>query len=255
MLVIVAFHPSLSEVNTLLHSLAALSSKIGFCVVANEYRVGEPIELLFNTADIVLTLSQNVGYGSAINRGVKALELPPDYIVGMNTDLSWTPGTFEGFLAWMKLNQDVALASPQILDLKGNIQYLCKTNPTFLALISRRFIPTAIKPPCLLQYDRRYVMLEHNYAEIFESEYLSGCCLIMKTEYFCAAGGFDQRYFLYLEDADITRTLSRFGRCVHVPLFTVVHAWGRGSYRSIRLMMVNIHSVYLYFKKWGIAFW
>ena len=116
-----------------------------------------------------------------------------------------------------------------------------------LGLFSRRFLPNALKPGWLKRYDRWYVMADQNYEEIFEAPYLSGCCMLMRSEAFRRIGGFDERYFLYLEDADLTRSLARDGRCVHLPLASVVHGWGRGNYRNLRLMAVNLISAWHYF--------
>ena len=98
-------------------------------------------------------------------------------------------------------------------------------------------------------------MADQNYEEVFEAPYLSGCCMLIRSEAFRRAGGFDERYFLYLEDADLTRSLARDGRCVHLPVAAVVHNWGRGNYRNLWLMAVNLASAWHYFCKWGWALW
>ena len=148
----------------------------------------------------------------------------------------------------------MSLAVPQILD-EPRAQQLCEQNPTLLGLLSRRFLPKWLKPNWLKQYDRWYVMAERNYQDIFEVPYLSGCCMLMRSEAFLRVGGFDERYFLYLEDADITRSLAREGLCVHLPVGSVVHGWGRGNYTDIRLMLVNLVSAWNYFRKWGWSLW
>ncbi len=79
--------------------------------------------------------------------------------------------------------------------------------------------------------------------------------MLMRSEAFQKVGGFDQRFFLYLEDADLTRRMAREGRCVHLPLVEVVHGWGRGNYSSLRLMLVNVMSAWRYFRRWGWALW
>jgi GT2 family glycosyltransferase len=68
-------------------------------------------------------------------------------------------------------------------------------------------------------------------------------------------GGFDPRFFLYFEDADITRRLAELVPTVNLPCGTVTHHWGKGSYRNWRLTMVNLHSAWLYFRKWGLQLW
>ena len=49
--------------------------------------------------------------------------------------------------------------------------------------------------------------------------------------------------------------MARQGRCVHLPVAGVVHGWGRGNYRNLRLMVVNLMSAWRYFVKWGWSLW
>ena len=63
---------------------------------------------------------------------------------------------------------------------------------------------------------------------MFASPYLSGCCLWMRGWAVQAIGGLTA--FLYFEDADITRRLAA-SPTVSLPITTVTHHWGRGSYR------------------------
>lgn len=251
----VAYHPSLREVEQLRTCLDLLPSQLGYAVVVNDYLPGEPVEQLAVGADVFLTNGDNPGYGRAVNRLVAQLGSLPPYIGVLNTDLTWSSGTFEKLLVWLKQHPDVHLAAPQILDKAGTPQKLCKHNPTVLGLFSRRFLPAWLKPAWLKRYDLWYVMADQNYEEVFEVPYLSGCCMLVSSEAFRRNGGFDERFFLYLEDADLTRGLAREGRCVHLPVAAVVHSWGRGNYRNLGLMAVNLVSAWRYFCKWGWALW
>ena len=255
LLMLVAYHPSVREVQQLQASLADLPVGVGYAVVVNDHLPGEPVERLAANADGFLTNGDNLGYGRAVNRLVAQLSPLPPYIGVLNTDLTWTTGTFERLLAWLQQHPDVNLAVPQIMDEAGTPQKLCKHNPTVLGLFSRRFLPSCLKPAWLKRYDRWYVMANQNYQEVFDAPYLSGCCMLIRSEAFRRVGGFDERYFLYLEDADLTRSLAREGRCVHLPVAGVVHGWGRGNYRNLGLMAVNLISAWHYFWKWGWALW
>jgi GT2 family glycosyltransferase len=255
LLLFVAYHPSQREVDQLQACLAELPPQVGYAVVVNDHHPGEPVEQLAPGADGFLTNADNPGYGRAVNRLVAHLgELPP-YIGVLNTDLTWPSGTFGQLLGWLQQHPQVSLAVPQILDEAGSPQKLCKHNPTVLGLFSRRFLPDWLKPAWLKRYDRWYVMADQHYQEVFEAPYLSGCCMLIRSDAFCRAGGFDERYFLYLEDADLTRTLAREGSCVHLPVAGVVHGWGRGNYRNLGLMAVNLASAWHYFRKWGWVLW
>jgi GT2 family glycosyltransferase len=254
-LIIVAYHPASGEVHRLRSCLQELGDDIGYVVVANDYRQSEPVDLLAEQADLFIRSPDNLGYGAAVNYGLSKLTEKPDYIAALNTDLSWQHATFESIIQWLDLNPDVSLATPAIVDQRQQIQYLCKRNPTILALFSRRFWPKRLKPAWLRRYDDWYVMLDHDYSTVFSAPYLSGCCMVMRCNLFIQAGGFDETYFLYLEDADLTRSMSRYGQCVHFPDASVVHDWGRGNYRSVFLALVNLKSAWTYFLKWGLSWY
>lgn len=258
-LMVVAYHPDEEEVEQLQHCLAKLPAPIGYAVVVNDHRPGEPVDRLAQGADCFLANRDNPGYGRSVNRLFRRLVdragSAPPYIGILNTDLSWVDGTFSQLLAWLQAHPGVSLAVPQIVDPGGAVQRLCKRNPTLLGLLSRRFLPSWCKPRWLARYDQWYVMADQDYRQVFACTYLSGCCMLARTDAFSRVGGFDERYFLYLEDADLTRLLSRYGDCVHLPVAEVVHSWGRGNYRDLGLMLVNLVSAWLYFRKWGWALW
>jgi GT2 family glycosyltransferase len=257
LLVFVAYHPGPREVDSLTDCLNELPCDVGYAIVSNDHRQGSAVESLRNNAILFLSNQHNPGYGRAVNQLVTAVsELGPlpEFIGILNTDLTWKTGTFEVLIDWLSENKDVVLAVPQITDPSGQIQKLCKQDPTILALISRRFFSTRFKPSWLLKYDRWYVMDHRDYQSSFEVPYLSGCCMLMRYQAFHEIGGFDEKFFLYLEDADITRRIKTLGRAIHLPIASIIHNWGRGNHRSRRLTIVNIHSAWIYFRKWGVKF-
>ena len=258
-LILVAYRTPPQEVRRLAQCLAALPPEVGYAVVVNHYRPGEPIEQLAEAADAFVPMLTNVGYGRAVNRALEALRLQafidgvpmPPWLAAMNTDLTWEPGSFEALLGWLAQHPELVLAVPQIINPAGETQLLCKRDPTVLSLLSRRFWPWWCKPSWLRRRDRHYVMADADLSQPLDVPYLSGCCMLLRRSAFEAVGGFDPRYFLYLEDADLSRALRPLGRCMHVPVMQVIHAWGRGNYSSLWLTLVNLHSAWLYFRKWG----
>ncbi len=255
LLIFVAFHPSKREVDTLIQCLESLSTNICYGVVCNDYKAGESIDKMQDKARYFLKLNANLGYGRAINKMVSHVGTLPKFIGILNTDLSWDPGTFETIVGWLSANDDVSLVVPRILNSAGCTERLCKQNPTILGMLSRRFIPDLLKPSWLRRYDNWYTMMYKDYSNIIESTYLSGCCMVARASAFLQVNGFDERYFLYLEDADISRSLSRVGKCIYLPQVSVVHRWGRGNYKSLRLLIINLWSSCLYFSKWGLSIW
>jgi GT2 family glycosyltransferase len=258
-LLLVAFHPGAAEVEVLQSCLAQLPESIAYAVFVNDHRGDEPVDRLESGALIFIRERRNLGYGRAMNRLAhrvgELLPSPPSYLGLFNTDLSWQPGELQQMIAWMDHHPQVALAVPRIVAPDGEEQKLCKRDPTLLSLFSRRFLPESLKPRRLRHYDQWYVMADYNYDDVFDVPYLSGCCMFVRTQKFLEVGGFDDRYFLYLEDADLTRSLRATGRCVHVPRVAVTHAWGRGNHNSRWLTLVNLQSAWIYFRKWGLRLW
>jgi len=258
LLVLIAHHPPAEHVQRLQHCLAALPSGFRYAVVVNDHQPGEAVEALLPGAALAVVQQANPGYGRAFNQLWQLWcqeHGEPPLVAVLNTDLSWQPGCFEQLAAWLEQHPEVTAATPELRFPDGRRQFLCKRNPTLLALISRRFIPRRLKPRRLRRYDRWYTMRDQPYSQVFASPYLSGCCLWMRGWAVQAVGGFDPRFFLYFEDADITRRLAAHGPTLNLPIVRVTHHWGRGSYTSWRLTLVNLHSAWLYFRKWGLQWW
>ena len=67
---------------------------------------------------------------------------------------------------------------------------------------------------------------------------------------FKSLGGFDQRFFMYLEDADLTLRAKKFGRVVINPQISVTHIWERESAKSVKYLFIHILSSLKFLWKW-----
>ena len=256
-LLIIAYRPSLLEIEALVACIQSLSPSIRYSIALNSaiLETEKLLEPLFGKALIVQRNSDNIGYGRAANNLFFAINQPAPWVAVLNTDLYWQPGSFETLLSWLASQHDVVAAVPQILSPSGQVERLTKRDPSFISLCSRRFVPQWLKPTWLRRLDARFTMDDQNVHTIFEVPYLSGCCLFVRSNAYAAVGGFDPAYFLYLEDADLTRRLRPLGRCLHLPIAAVTHGWGRGSHRSLWLTLVNFCSAFIYFRRWGFRLW
>lgn len=254
-LAFIAFHPPVDEVMRLKECLDALPDFIQYGVFVNDYRGAEPIDIISTDATIYLTDCSNLGYGKAANKLFNSLVTLPEYFCVLNTDVRWDEGSITSALDWLDKLPGISAAVPIILSDDGEMQLLCKRNPTVLALFSRRFVHDSIKPRWLRRYDSWYVMRDMDYSKVFCSEYLSGCCMFIRYQAYKNVGGFDEGFFLYLEDADITRRLASQGMTCHMPVAHIYHSWGKGSYVNLRLLAISIMSSIRYFCKWGLRFW
>ena len=250
--IFVSYKTPIADVAILDNCISMLDkSSIKTAILVNDYSPQDPIASISNKVDFFIPNQDNLGYGATINRFVRSLAFVPEYLAFLNTDVSWESGTFESICDFMNQNKSCVLMTPKILNPDQSIAYLCKKNPTLLALVSRRFIPDFLKPNILKRYDKLFAMRDKDYSTVIQSSYLSGCCMVARSLQFVDLGGFDERFFLYLEDADLTRSMQKYGKCLHVPHISITHQWQRGSYKNLKLMYWNILSFFIYSIKWG----
>lgn len=100
-------------------------------------------------------------------------------------------------------------------------------------------------------------MLDTPDNEVREISNATGCFMFFRTEAFRELSGFDERFFMYLEDCDIARRVSesRKYKALFFPMAEVTHLWERESKKSKKLLAVHIRSIISYFLKWGIKIW
>ena len=192
----------------------------------------------------------NAGYGRGNNKALAACA-DSKYHVIVNPDIVIAPSTIETLTTFMDDSANIGIVCPKILNEDGSIQQLNKRYPTVFDLFARRFIPKSFH--YLIQSRmERYEMKDVGYEDICDVECISGCFMFCRTEVLKAVGGFDDRYFMYFEDFDLSRKIQQVGfRTVYYPNATVTHLWERASHRSIKMTWVFIVSMYRYFSKWG----
>ena len=209
------------------------------------YRIGVPV---------VYSRTENIGYGAANNRNFELLDGCSDLLfVVCNPDITFTAKGLENLTAIFERGKgSLACVAPLINNLKGNVQYSVKKEPTVLSLILGRCSWLRIIP-ILSRYDFWHKNMDADYLnDEIQANYLSGCFLVIHGSFYKRVGGFDENIFLHLEDADIVKRLSLIGRTIHSPSVYVVHGWARGSHRSFRQMFCLVKSSFQFFYKHGL---
>lgn len=191
---------------------------------------------------------ENHGYGAAHNVAIKeAMAAGCRYHIAMNPDIFWA-GDVPGKMAeYMETHPDVALAAPDLVYPDGTFQYGARMLPTPLDLICRRLLPA----PFLRRHDRRYLLQDLSEEKELNAPYLLGCCMLFRLKSLDETGLFDERFFMYPEDIDITRRLHRNWRTIRLLDVRVVHDHRLESRRSLRMLCIHILNMRRYFRKWG----
>jgi GT2 family glycosyltransferase len=196
-------------------------------------------------SDVTLIESnKNIGFGAAHNLVLD--KLCSDYHVIVNPDIYIDYDIVSSLVAYLDVNQDIGMVSPKILYPDGCVQTQAKRDPKLIYLISRR-----IGSKILKKYKDQYEMAHVDHEHAFDIEFASGCFMFLRTELFKKLGGFDQRFFLYFEDADLSRELRRYARIQYHPDFYVFHNWERGGAKHVGLLIKQVVSMMKYMRKWA----
>jgi len=191
----------------------------------------------------------NPGYARAHNWALNAAAAAGSrYHLVLNPDVQMPLDGIGKLLAYMVAHPDVGLVAPRVHYPDGRLQPLCKLLPHPLELAVRRFFPLLHRSSGRLA---RYELHGSGYSQVMDVPALSGCFMLMRVETVLRVGLFDERFFLYFEDVDLSRRVGRVARTVFVPHVAIVHNYGRGSYRNWRLLWHHMVSAARYFNKWG----
>jgi GT2 family glycosyltransferase len=205
---------------------------------------GQKTEYIFN--------NRNLGFGKAHNMGLqKAIADGSDFHLILNPDVSFDSDILLELVSVLEKDKTIGLISPLITYPNGEIQRLCKLIPNPKHLIFRRFLKNS---PQLEKLNQELELQMFNYNQMAEIPWLSGCFLFAQTANLQKIGGFDERFFMYMEDIDLSRRSLKFFKNIFYPHVSIQHFYEKGSYKTKRLTMYHLVSAIKYFTKWGWAF-
>jgi len=192
---------------------------------------------------------KNVGYGCGHNIALKQSLTESEYHLVLNPDVYFDEGVVETLYNYACNNCSVGQIMPKIIYPDGELQYLCKLIPSPLDLVTR------LTPFRLFKKRNEYFELKFTgYDKIMEVPYLSGCFMFFRCSALAQIGLFDDRFFMYPEDIDITRRMHKKFKTIYYPFVHAVHKHAKTSFKSKRMFLVHIRNMIKYFNKWGWIF-
>lgn len=190
----------------------------------------------------------NKGYGSGHNVALrKAMELGSQYHLVVNPDVWFGAEVIPALWRLMEEDETIALVMPKVLFLNGSVQRLAKLLPTPVDLFCRFFVPGKL----ISKRNDRFELKHSGYNRRMNVPFLSGCFMFLRISALRSEGLFDERFFMYMEDVDITRRLHAKYKTVFFPSVSIYHRFSRLSYHKWHLSLVHMISVVKYFNKWG----
>ena len=194
---------------------------------------------------IIVKNSDNKGFGHGHNTVLD--KITSDYHFIVNPDIIIKDNIISEIMSYMEENRDITMLVPKFIYEDGREQFTPKKQPTLRYMLGGRLESLG---GCFKRWRDEYTMRNENVTETVDVGFCSGCFIAVRTDVFKKVGGFDERYFLYSEDADITRMAKMYGRTVYAPQFSVVHLWERAYMKKCKFFFIQISSMIKYFYKW-----
>ena len=190
-----------------------------------------------------LFVGKNIGFGKAHNLVLDKLK--SKYHLILNPDVVFSSDVIDFLIKELKKSSNVSFITPKVVYPDKKIQYVCRKNPTFFDLINRKL---HISEDQIKKNEYQNQDLE----KPFYPEFIHGCFMLFKTSDLKTIHGFDERYFLYMEDADMCRKIDKIGKKIlYCPNVEIVHQHQKGSAKSMKLFLFHLSSAFKYFLKWG----
>ncbi|HZJ25614.1 MAG TPA: glycosyltransferase family 2 protein [Acidimicrobiia bacterium] len=181
----------------------------------------EPVEAGFPEVTVVRA-SANVGFARGNNRGVATTRAP--IVAAINPDVEVEPGTARALLARFDAEDDLGAVGPRVHNPDGTQYPSARTVPSATDALGHatfgRLWPTN-------PFTRRYHRMDEDHSTRHDVDWLSGSALWLRRTAFDDIGGWDEQFFLYLEDVDLcTRLREHSWRVAYDPTASVLHVQG-----------------------------
>lgn len=214
-------------------------------VVENDSRDGtvELVREKFPWVDLIV-LDENVGFARAMNLGAARGSAP--YLLALNPDTELPEGTLEQLLAVFPDQPEVAVVGPRLVREDGSFDHASRRAFPTIAGSVGHFSRAAkvIRTEALAQYYAPGVV--RGYVDS-----VNGAFMLMRRSAFVDARGFDESYWVYMEDLDLSYRLASTGwKTWYEPSVTVLHAKGgsTGPVRSARLELAFHRGMHRFYR-------
>lgn len=248
---IVTYHTDLAELRRCLASLR--SDRVGEIFVVDNGSERR-IEDFCRESEVKVTYiaSENRGFGAGHNRALRRTlaDRTAGYHLVLNSDVRFEPDVLTELADYMDSHSDVGQIQPEVTYPDGSPQYTVRRLPTPLDVFGRRFLPAS----WMKKRNGRYLLKDTDRSRCLNVPYHQGSFMLLSRRALEDVGLFDERFFMYPEDIDLTRRIHSRYKTLYYPFRSVVHDHRAGSYRSLRLLRIHAVNMIRYFNKWGWFF-
>ena len=185
----------------------------------------------------VVRAGENLGYGTGVNRGLALVD--SELVLVSNPDVVVHGQALSRLAGALDADPTVAIAGPCVLGADGTRYPSARRFPSWIDAAGHALLGTVVPSN---PFTRRYRMADLDLATVSTVDWVSGSCFLARRRVLEELGGFDERYFMYLEDVDLCWRARRAGYAVaYVPEASVTHLQGHSTARRPYRMLLEHH--------------
>lgn len=192
----------------------------------------------------------NCGYGAGHNLAFKR-DADAGFLLVLNPDVDIDANAISNGLRHLCTNDACAMITPIATATDGSPLYLVKETPAISTLALRGFAPLLVQNRFrnrLVAYERRNEGWDTALADV---RFASGCFMLIRRTAFDLASGFDETFFLYFEDFDLSYRISQAALIERRPECRIVHNGGGAAAKGIGHIWLFAKSALRFFNKHG----
>jgi N-acetylglucosaminyl-diphospho-decaprenol L-rhamnosyltransferase len=185
----------------------------------------------------VVTSPGNLGYARAANLGIAATRAP--VVAVLNADLTMEPGTAKALLARFDEEPSLGACGPRIYNLDGTDYPSARTSPSAPLAVAHGLL--GLWWPSN-RFTAKYRQLDADPTVPRSVDWVSGAAIWLRRSALDVVGGWDERYFMYMEDLDLCWQLRLAGfEIAYEPGGSVTHVQGASTSQVPYRMLVQHH--------------
>lgn len=235
-----------TQLRTLLQCILATSVDYYVDVIDNSPDATLSAEVV-TTERISYIRVENRGYGAAHNVSFKrSLARKLDFHLVVNPDVYWDGDVLQGMVEFMDAHPDCGLGCAATYYPDGSLQRVCRLLPTPYNLI-RRCLPSGRNNSA----NDKYELAFSGYDKIMNVPYIMGSFMFFRVKSLEVVGLFDERFFMYPEDIDISRRVREKFAVLFNPSVKIVHNHTAASRKNFKMFSIHAINMIKYFNKWG----
>ncbi|BCW99199.1 MAG: glycosyl transferase [Armatimonadota bacterium] len=147
----------------------------------------------------LLRMDRNLGFAAGHNRAFAAAR--GRYRFVLNPDATVSAGCLKALLDFAEAHPRAAVIGPRVLNPDGSIQHSARAFPTLMAALYRHSLLGKLFPDN--PHTRRYLQSDWDHRDSRQVDWVSGSAMLIREEAVRELGGFDERYYMYVEDVDL----------------------------------------------------